>query len=119
MIIFLIWYYLTKSQLLFLNDSIQNHAENAAIATLAGTDFVWIGLHREKQWSDGSSSLFRHWALGQPDSGQEECVTTAMNKSGLWSDDNCSLSFPFICYKTSNVPLYFCSDSTVKHVIEM
>ncbi|CAF92548.1 unnamed protein product, partial [Tetraodon nigroviridis] len=84
--------------------SIRNQTENAAITTLAGPDFVWIGLHRDKQWSDGSPSGFRHWAPGQPDSGREECVTTALNNSGLWSDESCSLSFPFICYKPSNVP---------------
>ncbi|XP_056883407.1 C-type mannose receptor 2-like isoform X1 [Takifugu flavidus] len=80
--------------------SIRNHTENAVITSLAGADIVWIGLHRDKQWSDGSPSKFRYWAPGQPDSGDEECVTTAFNNSGLWSDDNCSLSFPFICYKT-------------------
>lgn len=91
------------------------------ITNLAGGDVVWIGLHREKQWSDGSPSLFRYWAQGQPDSGEEECVTMAFNNSGLWSDDNCLLSFPFICYITSNVPsiVYFCSHSIrVRHIAE-
>ncbi|KAE8278973.1 hypothetical protein D5F01_LYC22555 [Larimichthys crocea] len=51
--------------------SIRNQTENDIITNLTGSDFVWIGLHREKVWSDGSTSLFRHWATGQPNSGQE------------------------------------------------
>lgn len=88
--------------------SIRNQTENDIITNLTGSDFVWIGLHREKVWSDGSTSLFRHWATGQPNSGQERCVTTAFSDSGRWSDDNCTNSFPFICYLTSNAS-YFCS----------
>ncbi|XP_049425118.1 tenascin-like isoform X1 [Epinephelus fuscoguttatus] len=68
---------------------------------MSAGSFLWIGLHREKLWSDGSSSLFRHWANGQPDFSAGECVTTAFNDSGRWSDDNCFLSFPFICYETT------------------
>lgn len=104
-----------NSTVVVFYDSIRNRTENAAVSTLAGSDLVWIGLHREKQWSDGSRSLFRHWAPGQPDSGQEEeCVTARLNNSGRWSDENCSLGFPFICYKRSNVPcVYFCSHSTL------
>lgn len=82
--------------------SIRNQTENDIITNLTGGNFVWIGLHREKVWSDGSTSLFRHWASAQPNSGSEQCVTTSFIDSGLWSDDNCSLSFPFICYQTSN-----------------
>nr|XP_033465848.1 uncharacterized protein LOC117246184 [Epinephelus lanceolatus] len=80
--------------------SIRNQAENDIIENMSAGSFLWIGLHREKLWSDGSSSLFRHWANGQPDFSAGECVTTAFNDSGRWSDDNCFLSFPFICYET-------------------
>ncbi|XP_074480703.1 tenascin-like [Sebastes fasciatus] len=80
--------------------SIRNWTDNDIITNLAGGDFVWIGLHREKLWSDGSPSLFRHWANEQPSSGAEECVTTSFNDSGRWSDDNCFLRLPFICYTT-------------------
>lgn len=82
--------------------SIRNRTENNIIENLAGGDFVWIGLHREKQWSDRSPSLFRYWASEQPDSGLHECVTMSFNDSGRWSDDICSLQVPFICYKPSN-----------------
>ncbi|XP_076581737.1 tenascin-like [Chaetodon auriga] len=77
--------------------SIRNQADNDIITNLTAGSIVWIGLHREKVWSDGSTSLFRHWADKQPNSGMEQCVTTALSDSGRWSDDNCSLSFPFIC----------------------
>ncbi|XP_038587246.1 uncharacterized protein LOC119912223 [Micropterus salmoides] len=80
--------------------SIRNRAENDIITKLTVGDSVWIGLHLEQLWSDGSTSLFQNWASGQPDS-PEQCVTTAFRNSGRWSDDNCSLSFPFICYSTT------------------
>ncbi|XP_038587251.1 macrophage mannose receptor 1-like isoform X1 [Micropterus salmoides] len=80
--------------------SIQNRAENDIITNLAAGDFVWIGLHREQLWSDGSPSMFQYWVYGQPDS-PEQCVTTMFSYSGLWSDDRCSLPLPFICYSTT------------------
>ncbi|XP_030286164.1 tenascin-X-like isoform X5 [Sparus aurata] len=80
--------------------SIRNQTENSIITNLANGSFVWIGLHREKLWSDGSTSLFRHWAVGQPNLSGEECVTTSFNDSGRWSDDNCTFNFSFICFKT-------------------
>ncbi|XP_038587257.1 C-type mannose receptor 2-like [Micropterus salmoides] len=80
--------------------SIQNQAENDVITKLAASDFVWIGLHWEQVWSDGSTSLFQNWDGGQPDcTGQ--CVTTVFSDIGRWSEDSCSLTFPFICYSTS------------------
>ncbi|XP_067436972.1 layilin-like [Thunnus thynnus] len=81
---------------------IRNQTENDIITNLTGGNTVWIGLYREKLWSDGSTSLFRHWASSQPNSRAEECVTTSFSDSGQWSDDKCASSFPFICYKTSN-----------------
>ncbi|XP_045921313.1 uncharacterized protein LOC123980805 [Micropterus dolomieu] len=80
--------------------SIRNQAENNNITNLAAGDLVWIGLHWEQLWSDGSTSLFHYWASGQPDS-TEQCVTTSFRNSGLWSDDSCSLTLPFICYSTT------------------
>ncbi|CAK6967910.1 uncharacterized protein LOC108888791 isoform X20, partial [Scomber scombrus] len=79
--------------------SIRNETENNIITNLTGGLFVWIGLHREKVWSDRSDSLFRNWASLQPGSSTERCVTTSFNDSGQWFDDDCSIKFPFICYK--------------------
>uniref|UniRef100_A0A3P9MXP4 C-type lectin domain-containing protein n=1 Tax=Poecilia reticulata TaxID=8081 RepID=A0A3P9MXP4_POERE len=68
--------------------------------TTSGSSTVWIGLYREKLWSDGSDSLFRYWADGEPnDPSGDQCVAGSFNDSGRWSDENCSLSYPFICYK--------------------
>ncbi|XP_071389064.1 fibronectin-like [Centroberyx affinis] len=80
--------------------SVRNRTENDLITALAGVDFVWIGLYRDKLWSDGSTSLFRHWSSGQPDfaSDAEQCVASSFSDPGGWSDDDCSLSLPFICY---------------------
>ncbi|XP_044198470.1 tenascin-like [Thunnus albacares] len=80
--------------------SIRNQTENDIITNLTGGNTVWIGLYREKLWSDGSTSLFRHWASSQPNSRAHECITTSFSDSGQWSDDECASSFPFICYKT-------------------
>uniref|UniRef100_A0A3P8WM47 C-type mannose receptor 2 n=2 Tax=Cynoglossus semilaevis TaxID=244447 RepID=A0A3P8WM47_CYNSE len=83
--------------------SVRSNAENAIIANLTSGDSVWIGLFWDKVWSDGSTSLFRHWAEGESNSSVEECVTTAFSDVGLWSGENCSLSFPFVCY-TADLP---------------
>ena len=103
-----LWYLSLKCILYCFPLSIRNQTENSIITNLADGSFVWIGLYREKLWSDGSTSLFRHWAIGQPDLSGEECVTTSFNDSGRWSDENCALNFSFICFKTSNAS-YFCS----------
>ncbi|XP_051284921.1 C-type mannose receptor 2-like [Dicentrarchus labrax] len=92
--------------------SIRNQTENDIITNLANGEFVWIGLHREKVWSDGSTSLFRHWAAGQPNSGNLTCVTTLFNDSGQWSTEKCFTRLPFICYTTRNA-FYFYIPHTV------
>ncbi|XP_068164929.1 macrophage mannose receptor 1-like [Antennarius striatus] len=76
--------------------SIRNRQENEIIADLSAGDIVWIGLHGGRVWSDGSSSPFRQWASGEPNSITNRCV--AARESGLWSDEDCCRSFPFICY---------------------
>uniref|UniRef100_A0A3B5BLP4 Uncharacterized protein n=1 Tax=Stegastes partitus TaxID=144197 RepID=A0A3B5BLP4_9TELE len=80
--------------------SIRNSTENFIVRNIAGGHVVWIGLYRQKLWSDGSNSLFRHWAVGQPDSDGEQCVAAQFNNSGRWSDEDCSRSLPFVCFKT-------------------
>ncbi|XP_072232269.1 C-type mannose receptor 2-like [Leuresthes tenuis] len=79
--------------------SIRNERENAIITELAGGSFVWIGLYRQKEWSDGSNSLFRHWAASEPNNGEHECVAASFADSGRWSDEDCTQSLPFICYR--------------------
>ncbi|XP_016522326.1 uncharacterized protein LOC103131690 isoform X2 [Poecilia formosa] len=80
--------------------SVRNQTENEIIRTLIGASTVWIGLYREKLWSDGSDSLFRYWADGEPNGPSgDQCVAGSFNDSGRWSDESCSLSLPFVCYK--------------------
>ncbi|XP_045920646.1 macrophage mannose receptor 1-like [Micropterus dolomieu] len=80
--------------------SIRNQAENDLVTNLTIGENVWIGLHWEQLWSDGSTSLFQNWASGSPVS-TEQCVTTEFSNSRQWSDANCSLTLPFICYTTT------------------
>ncbi|MED6243610.1 hypothetical protein ATANTOWER_023401, partial [Ataeniobius toweri] len=79
--------------------SIRNQAENNDVRTLLGGIEVWIGLNREKLWSDNSTSLFQHWVTGQPDNDFAQCVAASFNDMGKWSDEPCTQSLPFICYK--------------------
>ncbi|PWA27073.1 hypothetical protein CCH79_00011603, partial [Gambusia affinis] len=80
--------------------SVRNQAENEIIKNLIGFSTVWIGLYREKLWSDGSTSLFRDWAAGEPnDASGDQCVAGSFSDSGRWSDESCSLSLPFVCYR--------------------
>ncbi|XP_068612089.1 macrophage mannose receptor 1-like [Brachionichthys hirsutus] len=83
--------------------SIRNLQENDIIANLAAGDTVWIGLHGGGVWSDGSTSTFRCWADGEPNSVTGRCVAVLPGEFGLWSNEDCSLRFPFICY--SSAPL--------------
>uniref|UniRef100_A0AAZ1XWB8 Uncharacterized protein n=1 Tax=Oreochromis aureus TaxID=47969 RepID=A0AAZ1XWB8_OREAU len=85
--------------------SIRNQTENDKITVTANGSFVWIGLYRQKVWSDGSDSLFQFWATGQPDSGNEQCVAADFSDSGRWSDELCSNNFPSICFMTITIKL--------------
>lgn len=82
--------------------SVRKLAENNQITSFIQSPSVWIGLHRNL-WSDRSFYLFQNWAAGQPDSASEMCTAANMDISGGWSDENCSLSLPFICYTSGNV----------------
>uniref|UniRef100_A0A3B3WKE1 C-type lectin domain-containing protein n=1 Tax=Poecilia mexicana TaxID=48701 RepID=A0A3B3WKE1_9TELE len=95
----------TQPRLFFL--IVRNQTENEIIRTLIGASTVWIGLYREKLWSDGSTSLFRYWADGEPNSPSgDQCVAGSFNDSGRWSDESCSLSYPFVCASTVWIGLY-------------
>ncbi|XP_078792773.1 C-type mannose receptor 2-like [Oryzias latipes] len=78
--------------------SIWNQTENDVINKLANGSCVWIGLYRHKVWSDGSNTVFKHWAENQPDQGDQKCIAASFSDSGRWSDETCSQSFPFVCY---------------------
>ncbi|XP_063043719.1 macrophage mannose receptor 1-like [Engraulis encrasicolus] len=83
--------------------SVRNQTENANITGLltGRKGHVWIGLFRDPwEWSDGSSSSFRHWDVGEPnygDANRQFC--TQVRKSGLWNDVGCHNDATFICYE--------------------
>uniref|UniRef100_A0A8C7YBD3 C-type lectin domain-containing protein n=1 Tax=Oryzias sinensis TaxID=183150 RepID=A0A8C7YBD3_9TELE len=78
--------------------SIRNIVENNIIEALAGSEWVWIGLHRQRVWSDGSQSVFQYNIVVQQGSTGEKCIS--VEKSRQWSNNDCSSQFPFICYKS-------------------
>ncbi|XP_054604544.2 macrophage mannose receptor 1 [Nothobranchius furzeri] len=85
--------------------SIRNPTENRMIRNLIGNTNAWIGLYRERLWSDGSSSLFRFWANYEPNGYYgPKCIAASYYESGKWSDDECSANLPFICYRNDFHP---------------
>ena len=82
--------------------SVRNETENNQIQTILGSDTeAWIGLFRDAwEWSDGSTSSFRHWETGEPnynDSPDGFCAQIA--SSGQWNDADCHNPSNFICYE--------------------
>ncbi|KAL2078890.1 hypothetical protein ACEWY4_024634 [Coilia grayii] len=88
--------------------SVRNQTENTQIQNTINqtpntTDnYVWIGLFRDAwEWSDGSSSSFRHWGPGEPNYGSsnqhEFCAE--MKPSGLWNGVQCNSKRKCICYE--------------------
>uniref|UniRef100_A0A3P9JES2 C-type lectin domain-containing protein n=1 Tax=Oryzias latipes TaxID=8090 RepID=A0A3P9JES2_ORYLA len=78
--------------------TIENTADvDAAIVALSSLT-VWIGLYRQRVWSDGSQSVFQYNIVVQQGSTGEKCIS--VEKPGQWSNNDCSSQFPFICYKT-------------------
>ncbi|XP_072518593.1 macrophage mannose receptor 1-like [Salminus brasiliensis] len=90
--------------------SVRNETELQQIMSISNGHTVWIGLYRNRLWSDQSSSTFTYWKPGnyylspEPDNGfnteddfqNQHC--TAVDPLGYWTDENCLNSFPFICY---------------------
>uniref|UniRef100_UPI003AAF1552 L-selectin-like n=1 Tax=Centroberyx gerrardi TaxID=166262 RepID=UPI003AAF1552 len=72
---------------------------------------VWIGLHRviDWRWSFSNASYYpeggadyRNWntASNRPDhSGNRQSCVEIGSFEGKWWDDDCTTSYPFICYK--------------------
>ncbi|XP_053544002.1 macrophage mannose receptor 1 isoform X2 [Ictalurus punctatus] len=95
--------------------SVRNETELQQILNIMnsyGYSEAWIGLYRNRLWSDQSNSTFTFWSPEipapppEPDNGvysyspgqyrNQHC--TAVDHSGRWTDENCFTSFPFICY---------------------
>uniref|UniRef100_A0A8C1AEM0 C-type lectin domain-containing protein n=1 Tax=Cyprinus carpio carpio TaxID=630221 RepID=A0A8C1AEM0_CYPCA len=102
--------------------SVRNETERQQILSSArsygyyyGT--IWIGLHRNRLWSDQSSSSFTYWLpytpslAAQPDNGanvqgeqgSQHCTAVSVQYSGQWTDERCFASLPFFCYSDEYV----------------
>jgi len=80
--------------------SIHSQAENDFIFDMV-TDLPWIGLSDEDhidtfKWSDGTALDYVHWADGQPNQGNEDCVRLGDNH-GLWYDTSCMWLYGVVC----------------------
>ncbi|XP_076145651.1 C-type mannose receptor 2-like [Alosa pseudoharengus] len=77
--------------------SVRNQTENDQIEEVRGDTSAWIGLFRDAwEWSDGSSSSFRHWNTGEPNNPGVACTQII---SGWWIDAGCHHRGHFICYE--------------------
>ena len=82
--------------------SVRNEAENEKIRKVLGsTHEAWIGLFRDAwEWSDGSTSSFRHWKTGEPNYGNSsDAFCAQITSSGQWNNAGCHNSSNFFCYK--------------------
>ncbi|XP_051733304.1 macrophage mannose receptor 1-like isoform X1 [Ctenopharyngodon idella] len=88
---------------------------------------VWIGLHRNRLWSDQSSSSFTYWLpytqgdVAQPDNGAnvpgqqgaQHCIAVSLKYFGQWTDERCLASLPFFCYSADDHHINTFSDEYV------
>ncbi|XP_046723093.1 C-type mannose receptor 2-like isoform X2 [Silurus meridionalis] len=98
--------------------SVRNETELQQILNITQGFEVWIGLYRNRLWSDQSNSTFTFWRpefqphiIAEPDNGlysygqfgNQHCI--AMDSTGKWTDENCFSSFPFFCYSDAVIGL--------------
>ncbi|CAJ1062912.1 macrophage mannose receptor 1-like [Xyrichtys novacula] len=79
--------------------SVRNEEESQILQEVVGAQQVWIGLFRDPwEWSDGSSSSFRHWMADLvvfTDLTVKECVI--VRGSGRWEPQKCTDRRQFLC----------------------
>ncbi|XP_058614435.1 C-type mannose receptor 2-like [Onychostoma macrolepis] len=92
--------------------SVSNETERQQIlnSTRYYSDYIWIGLHRNRLWSDQTNSSFTYWLSwtqgfdAQPDNGApgqmgaQHCTAVSLQYFSQWTDENCFESLPFFCY---------------------
>ncbi|KAK7143322.1 hypothetical protein R3I93_014469 [Phoxinus phoxinus] len=103
--------------------NVRNQTENQRILETAGGG-VWIGLYRNRVWSNGQITKYEDWrpqisySPQQPDNGQyyyyypwlsQQCTAVSFSHLGRWTDENCLSSMPFICYNRT------CTQSSCTH----
>ncbi|XP_069075003.1 lectin-like [Pleurodeles waltl] len=82
------------------NDFIQQLVLDSA----RGNPQIWIGASdcykdRTLMWTDGSLWDFQKWYQGEPNNsgGREPCLQFNFARPGMWNDEKCSGSMPFVC----------------------
>jgi len=83
--------------------TINDVAENAEATLVRGSgDSPWLGLSDAMvegtfEWVSGVLVSYANWAAGEPNDagGVEDC--TALEASGLWTDQDCTQAKPYIC----------------------
>ncbi len=111
--------------------NVRNQTENQRILNSTGGG-VWIGLYRNRIWSNGQITKYEDWrpaipySVQQPDNGENDyrqwgfqhCTAVSFSHSGRWTDENCLSSMPFICYNSEFIFAIFfityncCTDKT-------
>ncbi|KAI4903284.1 hypothetical protein NFI96_004359, partial [Prochilodus magdalenae] len=100
--------------------SVRNWTENQRILNMSGGLEVWIGLYRTRTWSDQHNFTYENWRPEvfelpkQPDNGltvmgqyfNQHCTAVSFADSGLWRDEDCLATLPFVCYNK------FCTGSS-------
>ncbi|KAK7883907.1 hypothetical protein WMY93_027030 [Mugilogobius chulae] len=80
--------------------TIEDETENTAVTKAGLGHQVWIGLYRDPwMWSDGSTSTFTNWPVGQPDFPSLEPHCVKVNKGMNFLDTYCAEMFAFFCEK--------------------
>ncbi len=98
--------------------NVRNQSENQKILERVGGG-VWIGLYRNRIWSDHQITGYQNWrpyfpdSVGQPDNGEgyaqtslvakhgfQHCTAVSFSYSGRWTDEVCISSMPFFCYNS-------------------
>nr|XP_055035542.1 C-type mannose receptor 2-like [Misgurnus anguillicaudatus] len=91
--------------------NVRNMTENQKILESTG-GYVWIGLYRNRIWSNGQITKYQNWrpeilySPGQPDNGQytydqqgdQHCTAVSLGHLGRWTDENCLTNMSFFCY---------------------
>uniref|UniRef100_A0A8C1MS06 C-type lectin domain-containing protein n=1 Tax=Cyprinus carpio TaxID=7962 RepID=A0A8C1MS06_CYPCA len=100
--------------------SVRNETERQQILNVTlYRDYVWIGLYRNRLWSDQSNSSFTYWlpwteeVAAQPDNGvsvpgqlgSQHCTAVSLQYFGQWTDESCFASLPFFCYSGEQIYL--------------
>ncbi|XP_039543846.1 macrophage mannose receptor 1-like [Pimephales promelas] len=102
--------------------NVRNQTENQRILETAGGNRVWIGLYRNRVWSNGQITEYEDWrptipnSPQQPDNGQygyyhisQQCTAVSFSHLGRWTDENCLSGMPFICFNRT------CTHSSCTH----